>query len=352
MCLIGPERAGQGGQKGRQTTYSGLTDAPQQDVRHRGRRLALAGGCRPDAVGEMHVEAGVAAQRTKMVVVLRRARGSDGDLPRFGLSRCQEPPCPPHGLEGLVIRRRRACALDCRALPFRGADFHRAAVEPGRNGPGSRQPPHGRLPCDCKQQRPPARRKLRDASYFDRPEQRRRMLEPLQGLRHQVRRPQESGRQFGQNGLLETRERCQPGVFAGSCLEVDAGTPCLAQRVGCRADKAGQALDRIEFAQLRARQGGLGRGAQALVIDGAQQAPRQPGCKRFERHGLQGRARGFEPPPARHPASRGGRARRRSGARTRRFFPVRPCCLRAWRSESRRSRPVPCRAAASQPGPY
>ena len=282
-----PERAGQGRQKGRQTSYPGLAGAPQQDVRHRGSRLALAGGSRPDAVGEMHVETGVAAQRTEMVVVLRRARGCDGDLPRLGLSRCQELPCPPHGLEGLVIRRRRACALDCRALPFRGADFHRAAVEPGRNGPGSRQPPHGRLPCDGKQQRPPARRKLGDAPYLDRPEQRRRMLEPLQGLRHQVRRPQESGRQFGQNGLLETCERCQPGVPAGSRLEIDSGAPCLAQRVGCRADKAGQVLDRIELPQLRVRQGGLDPGTQALVVDGAQQAARQPGCELFERHGLQ-----------------------------------------------------------------
>ena len=73
----------------------------------------------------------------------------------------------------------------------------------------------------------------------------------------------------------------------GSSSEIDAGAPCLVERVCRSINHAREHLDAFQFAKFGRRQNRLDRCAQAFVADLPGKSASEADCQLFERHDLQ-----------------------------------------------------------------
>ncbi|WP_244409656.1 hypothetical protein [Methylorubrum populi] len=71
------------------------------------------------------------------------------------------------------------------------------------------------------------------------------------------------------------------------CGQIDARAPSFVERVSRRVDHAGESLDALQLAHRRCGQGRLDGRAQALVIDGPDEAASQPDGGLLEGHDLE-----------------------------------------------------------------
>ena len=289
------ERAGVATQQCVQSPHSRLGEAAQQDIRESRRSLPLAARRDLDAVHEVQVEAGVGAEREKVVVVVGRRGRRDGDLGGLRPAGGEELPHPAHGLDRLVIGRGRADGGDIRRLRVCPHNLDRLDVEPVRHRAGACDPAHGHMAGERVQQRPPDGRELRNTDDFDRPEQRRRMLQPRAPRSDEVGGPHHRRRQRPHDLRLQAGDRVKARMLAGTRLKVHAGAPRLAQRVSGGAHHAGELLDPVELAQRRLRQHSRDGLPEHIVIDRLRQPAREPRRQLLEGHDLQP----VPPPPRR-----------------------------------------------------
>ena len=76
-------------------------------------------------------------------------------------------------------------------------------------------------------------------------------------------------------------------MIGRACGKIDARAPGFVERVGRRVDHAGKSLDALQLPHRRGRQGRLDGRAQALVVDRAGEAARQPDGGLLEGHDLE-----------------------------------------------------------------
>ena len=137
------------------------------------------------------------------------------------------------------------------------------------------------------QQGTPAGGELGDADDVDRTQEGLGVVDSLQCRGHQIARAHHRRGQRLHNRGFQGGDRAKARMVVGPCLEVDAGAPGLAQGVDRSAHHAGEALDRVEFAQRRLRERGLDCRAQRLVVHRLSQTARQAGRELLEGHDLQ-----------------------------------------------------------------
>ena len=235
----------------------------------------------------MQFEIGIAAQGQKVVVVIGRRDGCDGDIGGLRLTGRHELPRPAHRLDGLVIGGGRADDRNLWPLQFLPHDPDDIAVEPLRNGPGPGDPAHRHLPGNPVQQGPPYGGELGDADDFDRTEERRDMIQTLKPRLREVDGAHRRRRQGVQDRLFESGHRSKAGMSGGPGLKVEARTPRLAQGVGGGVHHAGKVLDTVEFSEFRVRQHGPDRLPEGVVVDRPGQTAGQSRRQLLERHDLQ-----------------------------------------------------------------
>ena len=223
-----------------------------------------------------------------MVVVVRGDRRGDADLLRPGGAGGEKIARPAHRLDRLMVSRRSADRGDLRPLRFRAFDLDDGLVQPGRDRPRAGDPGHRQFLRKRMQQRTPAGRKFGDADDPDRAEDRRRVRHAPHCFLDQVGGPHHRTRKPFADCLFKSGDRSDARMIARPRLEVDSGTPGLAQRARGGVDHPGKLLDRVEFAQLDFGQGFLDRFAEELVIDRSSET-RRPAGKRGTRTSGSGR---------------------------------------------------------------
>ena len=234
---------------------------------------------------EVKVDVGVGAQGQEMIVIVGGRSGRDGDL-RSRDARGEQAARPAHRLNGLVISRRRAGGTDSRRMRRCARDRDAGAAQPCGNAPRTGRPSHGDMGGERLEQRPPTGREFGKADDLQRAEDRRGMTDTGGCGGDDVERPHHAGRKLVEDGRFQARDGGETRMIGRACGKIDARAPGFVERVGRRVDHAGKSLDALQLPHRRGRQGRLDGRAQALVVDRAGEAARQPDGGLLEGHDL------------------------------------------------------------------
>ena len=99
-------------------------------------RLSVTCGDGRDAMNEMQIDIGIGAQREKMIVVVGRRRGGDGNVGgRY--ARREQRPDPTQCLDCLMVSGRGTDGSNGRRLSIASSDRNAAFLEPGRDRAGT-----------------------------------------------------------------------------------------------------------------------------------------------------------------------------------------------------------------------
>ena len=101
-----------------------------------------------------------------------------------------------------------------------------------------------------------------------------------------VERPHHAGRKLVEDRRFQARDSGETRMIGRACGKIEARAPGFVEGVGRRVDHAGKSLDALHLAHRRGGQGRLDGRAQALVVDGAGEAARQPDGGLLEGHDL------------------------------------------------------------------
>ena len=99
-----------------------------------------------------------------------------------------------------------------------------------------------------------------------------------------------AGRKLVEDSRFQARDSGETRMIGFARDKIDAGAPNFVERVCRSVDHSRKGLDALQFAHWRYRQSRLDGRAQTFVVDGADEAARQPDGGMLEGHNLKSMA--------------------------------------------------------------
>ena len=234
----------------------------------------------------MQVDAGVGAQCVKVVVIVRRRGGGNGDIGRGGTSAYHELTRPAHRLDRFVVGGGGADGDHFGHARLALLDFDGRGVKPLGYRPGACCPAHRHAGGYGVQQRPPDGREFCDTHDIDAAEEGRRMFQAGQRRLDEIRRPCHRWRQFIKDRPFEGCDGGKTGMLGRPRIQVNAAPPGLAKGGGRRARYPGQILNAIQLTERRFRNCRLDGLQQRVFVHSLSQSAGQPHRKLLKGHDL------------------------------------------------------------------